>query len=112
MTNEEFMTEVDASISRSKRVLLKKQTEYTSSNRDRLEQFYRAGAAQAIPATSALVGMMAKHFTSVSDLARRPFEGDLKTWNEKLTDLRNYTFLLDALVRDMRERKPKMINVG
>ena len=100
MTNEEFTIEVENSHNRSKEVLIKKAVEY-SGDEDRLEHFYRAGSAQAILSTEALIGMATKHFTSIADMARDPKGYPLKKWNEKLTDLRNYTYLLDALVRDM-----------
>ena len=100
MDNENFMIEVENSHNRSKRVLLKKKAEYTGDG-DRLEQFYRAGAAQNINQCEALVGMATKHFTSIADMVKEPYNHNLKKWNEKLTDLRNYTYLLDALVRDI-----------
>lgn len=100
MNNTEFMIEVENSHNRSKRLLIRKAAEY-SGDEDRLEQFYRAGCAQMIPATSALMGMVTKHFTSIADMAKSPLDHSLKKWNEKLTDLRNYTYLLDALVRDL-----------
>ena len=100
MTSEEFLIEVENSHNRSKKVLIKKAIEY-SGDEDRLEQFYRAGSAQAILPTEALVGMATKHFTSIADMVRKPKDYPLRKWNEKLTDLRNYTYLLDALVRDM-----------
>lgn len=105
MDNQTFMAEVENSHNRSKRVLLKKQDEYTSGDRDRLEQFYRAGSAEAITPHSALIGMATKHFTSIADMCKRPLNFSEKQWNEKLTDLRNYTYLLDALVRDFKARK-------
>ena len=104
MNTQEFMIEVENSHNRSKRVLLKKQSEYTSGDKDRLEQFYRAGSAQAITPHSALIGMASKHFTSIADMCKNPNGSNIKQWNEKLTDLRNYTLLLDALVRDFNER--------
>ena len=100
MTNDEFMIELENSHNRSKKLLIKKAAEY-STNEDRLEQFYRAGCAQLTPATFALIGMATKHFTSIADMSKKPEEFSLERWNEKLTDLRNYTYLLDALVRDM-----------
>ena len=100
MTNEQFKIEVENSINRSKRILIKKEKEY-SDGRDRLEQFHRAGAAQAISSTEALMGMATKHFTSMADMVKNPFDYSLKEWDERITDLRNYTFLLDALVRDL-----------
>ena len=103
MTSEEFLIEVENSHNKSKRILIKKAAEYSPNDKDRLEQFCRAGWAQMITAPSALIGMAAKHFTSIADMAKRPDEYSLKKWDEKVTDLRNYTYLLDALVRDIRD---------
>ena len=100
MTNEEFMLEVEASINRSKRVLIKKGLEYSGPT-DRLENFKRAGAAASIPATQALMGMVTKQFISLEDMAKNPTNFSDKQWNEKIGDVRNYTFLLDALLVDL-----------
>lgn len=100
MNNQEFMVEVEASYARSKRVLLRKQEEYAGEE-DRLEQFHRAGAAQAINPVEALVGMATKHFTSIADMAKDPSSYNLKRWREKTGDLRNYTILLEALLLDL-----------
>ena len=105
MDNATFMIEVENSNNRSKRLLLKKQKEYTTGDRDRLEQFYRAGSAQAKTPHDALMGMATKHFTSISDMCKHPEDFSMTQWNDKITDLRNYTLLLDALVRDYKERR-------
>jgi len=100
MTNQEFMIEVENSHNRSKRVLLKKEKEY-SDGLDRLGQFYRASEMNQESATEALWGMATKHIISIADMVREPNMYSLKVWNEKVIDLRNYTYLLDALVRDI-----------
>lgn len=100
MKTEEFMIEVENGHNRSKRLLIKKADEY-SGDEDRLEQFYRAGAAQWINPAEALLGMATKHFTSIADMSKDPTAYGIRKWNEKLTDLRNYTHLLDAVVREM-----------
>jgi hypothetical protein len=112
MNNENFMIEVENSHNCSKSLLLKKQREYTTGDSDRLEQFYRAGSTQAMTPHSALVGMATKHFTSIADMCKRPLDYNTKQWNSKITDLRNYTYLLDALVRDFSERTGKIIKAG
>jgi hypothetical protein len=101
MNTEEFNIEVENSHLRSKKVLIKKGLEYSKPDSDRLEQFHRAGCAQNIICTEALIGMATKHFTSISDMSKDPLAYTIKQWNEKITDLRNYTYLLDALVRDI-----------
>ena len=100
MNNEEFLIDIERGHLRSKKLLIRKEKEY-SQGKNRLEQFYRAGAAQDILPTEALLGMAMKHVTSIADMVKNPMEYNLRKWNEKITDLRNYTHLLDALVRDM-----------
>lgn len=101
MNNAEFEIEFDKSVNRSKRTLITKAKEYAICGEDRLTQFKRAGEVQCIEPTEALVGMMTKHFTSICDMVKDPHAHNLRKWNEKIGDLRNYTFLLDALLRDM-----------
>ena len=100
MTNEEFAIEVDKSVSRSKYILIKKEVEYSRDN-DRLRQFHHAGSAQGIPAPQALMGIAMKHVTSLADMVKHPSAYSLNKFDEKIADLRNYTFLLDALLRDL-----------
>ena len=95
------MIEVEDGHNRSKRVLLRKGKVYATEAGNRLEQFYRAGAAQGIEFTEALIGMATKHFTSIADMAKNPMLYSRKQWNERIVDLRNYTHLLDALLRDL-----------
>lgn len=112
MDNQRFMIEVENSHNRSKLVLIRKQHEYTTGDSDRLEQFYRAGSVQAMTPHSALIGMATKHFTSVADMCKYPNNYTIKQWNSKITDLRNYTYLLDALIRDFNERKDSLLKMG
>jgi len=100
MNNQEFMLEVENSCNRSKKTLLRKQDEYAGET-DRLEQFYRVAMAQGVNSCEAVVGMMAKHFTSIADMAKDPFSFNIKKWREKTGDLRNYTILLEALLIDI-----------
>ena len=102
MDNGQFMYLIHMSFERRKAILVKKEKEY-SNGKDRLEQFHRAASAQNILPTEALVGMMTKHFTSITDMAKDPSNHTFKQWHEKLDDLRNYCDLLDALVTDIKE---------
>jgi hypothetical protein len=99
MTNEEFAIELENSINRSKRTLLKKGIEY-SGVIDRLENFKRAGATQNITPEAALLGMVSKQFVSLSDMVKDPLNFTIKQFDEKIGDIRNYMFLLDALLRE------------
>lgn len=100
MNNQEFMEEVEKSYQRSIKVLQEKEKEY-SGKEDRLEQFHLSALEQGINPCQALIGMSSKHSTSIATMVKRPYSFTLKQWDEKLTDLRNYTFLLDALLRDL-----------
>lgn len=100
MTNEQFMIEVDKSFARSKQLLIRKEKEY-SEGVDRLDQFHKVAFLNTVSPTEALWGMASKHVTSVADMVKDPVSYNLKIWREKLTDLRNYTFLLDALLIDL-----------
>lgn len=101
MNQSDFEMEFDKSVMRSKKTLINKAKEYATKNPDRLNQFYRAGQVQNINPVEALIGMVTKHYTSVCDMAKFPKDYNIRQWNEKIGDLRNYTFLLDALLRDM-----------
>ena len=100
MTNEQFMMEVDKAFARSKQLLMKKEKEY-SEGTDRLDQFYKVAFLNTISPTEALWGMASKHVTSVSSMVKDPKMYNMKRWREKLNDLRNYTFLLEALLVDL-----------
>ena len=100
MTNQEFLNEVHDSYKRSVKVLQEKEKEYSEPG-NRLSQFYQAAGLTESSPCKALVGMAAKHFTSISTMAKAPHYHSLEKWDEKITDLRNYTFLLDALIRDL-----------
>ena len=101
MNVEEFMNEVKSGHERSMILLAKKAPEYSDLSGNRLSQFYRIGALKEESPAEVLTTLAGKHFTSICDMARDPLNYTLEIWNEKLTDLRNYTHLMDALVRDM-----------
>jgi len=100
MNNQEFMMEVEKSFIRSKQLLLRKEHEYSSGG-DRLIQFKKTGAMESKYPTETLFTMADKHISSIADMVKNPTSYSLKQWNSKITDLRNYTFLLDALLRDL-----------
>ena len=95
------MIDVEDGHNRSKRVLLRKGKVYATEDGDRLDQFHRAGEAQGIGSAQALIGMVTRHFISITDMAKCPLLYSRKQWNERIVDLRNYTHLLDALLRDL-----------
>jgi len=102
MTDEQFLIEIERAYLRSKSLLTKKAKEYSRGG-DRLGHFHRAAAAQSILPTEALMGMAMKHIISIADMVKNPLDYTTGQWHEKLDDLRNYTFLLDALLVDLKE---------
>jgi len=102
MTNEQFVAHVEAAYQRRKE-LLKVKKRFYATGIDRLEQFHRAGAAQNIKPTEALIGMATKHFTAITDMCKDPTHFTFNRWHEVLDDMRNYMDLLDALVTDLKE---------
>jgi hypothetical protein len=100
MHSQDFMIEVEKSFLRSKNLLIRKEKEYAVNN-DRLDQFKRAGEVENVQSTQALIGMMIKHVTPICDMAKNPRDYSDKVWKDRITDLRNYTFLLDALLKDI-----------
>ena len=101
MNSEIFMQEVEEGHKRSVELLLKKEPEYSNPDGNRLSQFYRIGTLKEESPAESLITLAAKHFTSICDMARDPVAHSMEQWDEKITDLRNYTHLLDALVRDI-----------
>lgn len=106
MTNEQFQIEVEKAFLRSKQLLNKKEKEY-SKGKDRFDQFKKASILNAEPATRSLWGMATKHITSLATMVKVPELYNSKMWREKLTDLRNYTFLLEVLLIDLEGKDDK-----
>lgn len=100
MTNEQFQLEIEKMFLRSKNTLVRKEKEY-SEGTDRLDQFKKVAIMNDISPAEALWGMASKHVTSVASMTKDPKMYNMKTWREKLGDLRNYTLLLEALLIDL-----------
>lgn len=99
MNSEQFMAEVSRATARSRALLKRKESEY-SIDEDRLIQFKQMAAVSLNPPTKELFSLAMKHVTSLAGMVQDPHIYTRKQWNEKLDDLRNYTFLLDALLTD------------
>lgn len=100
MTNEDFNLAVDRAFNRTKKVLASKGKEYTYG-KDRLSQFKKAGAVNSEWPTESLWGMGIKPITSIAEMVKTPDQYSTKEWLEKVTDARNYLFLLEALLIDL-----------
>jgi hypothetical protein len=78
-------------------VLSEKAPEYVDVNKDRLSNFKKAAALQGMTPEQALFGMLAKHLVSLSEMVGNPND-DRPKWEEKITDARNYLYLLEVLL--------------
>ncbi len=102
MTNERFLEIVKESIERSNALLEVKGKEYGTED-DRLVQFKTIAALEGRLATEALFTLVAKHITSVALMVKDPLKFSDRNWDDKLDDIRNYTLLLTALLKDLKE---------
>lgn len=67
---------------------------------DRLAHFKKAAVIVQGTQKSALLGMLAKHLVSVSDMCTDEHEYPLEKWSEKITDSINYLLILRAVVEE------------
>ena len=103
MNNDDFEVLVNNNIERIKKTILKKGKEYMRGN-DRLSNFKQAaGIRRDETPETALLGMLVKHWVSISDFVDDIKEGNvapIELWREKLGDNIVYSFLLEACIMD------------
>lgn len=99
MNAEEF-NKVLTDIQDKVQSLLGSKAEEYASDKDRLHNFKIAAAMQGITPRQALAGMMAKHTTSVYDMAMSTDLFPEFKWDEKIIDHINYLILLAAVVKE------------
>lgn len=82
-------------------LLVSKGDEYVPDDEgDRLSAFKKAAAIINGTPKEALLGMLAKHLVSVSDMCSDGRTYTRERWTEKITDSINYLLLLKALVEE------------
>jgi hypothetical protein len=99
MTTPDFNKVVEDQLDRIRNVLVKKAVEYNLDD-DRLSVFKHAAALSEETPEQALYGFMLKHIISMTDMINSKQTYSEELWNEKLTDINNYTILLQGLLRD------------
>lgn len=109
MTHAEFEKLVHEENEKSLKLLMAKGKEY-SDGVDRLQNFKCASGAMNSNPADALAGMLVKHFVSILEMARSkdPLQFSESKWDEKLLDIRNYTYLLKGVLIDMGLRNEKI----
>lgn len=105
MTTPEFENIAKAQFQRCYDVLFEKAKQYNIGTEDRLHAFKVAANFQGITEKQALLGMLTKHFVSISDMVRSNKEYSIETWDEKITDSINYLLLLRALEVETHEKE-------
>ena len=100
MTHEEFMEFVVDYESECDAIFEDRKEKY-SVREDRLSQFFYAAKDDRCSPLEALRRMMSKHWTFMRILCENG-ETDIATWDTCLMDLRNYSLLAAALIRDER----------
>lgn len=102
---DDFNALMEARFETCKKVLSAKSDEYSTAT-DKLHNFKVAAKMQTITPESALRGMWTKHLVSMLDIIRViEYHGIIPTkelLNEKVTDVINYTVLLEALIEERR----------
>lgn len=98
MNDAQFNAVVDRRVEAIRTVLQRKAAEYAYG--DRLSNFKRAAAMQAIPPEQAGWNFLVKHIVSLQDMveSRRPYPR--AQWDEKLGDAINYLILIDAIATE------------
>ena len=99
LNNEVFTTIVDEQIERCRSLLVEKGKEY-ALGKDRLKAFKQAAALQGCTSEEAVLGMLAKHIVSLSDMITSHAVFGIDRWNEKITDSINYLLILRAVIEE------------
>lgn len=104
MMPEQFEKVVEDRIAKCTQVLDLKAGEYATA--DRLHNFKVAAALQNIEPETALLGMWAKHIVSVVDIIYGiEHRGEIPSkelLSEKITDVINYAYFLEAMIEERR----------
>ncbi len=99
MTTPDFNKVVEDQLDRIRNVLVKKAAEYNLDD-DRLSVFKHSAALLENTPEQALLSFACKHIISIVDMVNSKQAYSEELWNEKITDLCNYSILLQGLLRD------------
>ena len=103
MQNIIFNEIMEKRIELIRKVLQKKQQEYTLTNDDRFHNFKRQSAILNITPEKALLGNWTKHLASILDIVDKIDKNVLPSnemLEEKIGDLVNYLILLEAMIKE------------
>ena len=98
VTKEEFERLFEERIQKCREVLTRKFKEYSSGS-DVMRNFNTVGRMLGEPPYRVAFYYMMKHFGSVYDIIVGGKEASPEAWDEKIGDILNYLFLIDAMWR-------------
>ncbi len=99
MTSEQFNNLFLEENEASHEMLIGKAEEY-ATNDERLENFKQAAGMTMEPSSTACIWFMVKHMVSIVKMSRNPWSYTPAKWDEKLRDIRNYTYLCKGCLID------------
>jgi len=105
MQLEDFNKIIDEQIGICSDMLVRKGGEYApDKTADRLGAFKKAAVITNSTPKQALLGMLAKHLVSVSDMCVNG-KYSKALWSEKITDSINYLLILRAMIEEEQENE-------
>jgi len=101
MKLKEFKSLIKKRMAICNKVLIEKNNTYADI--DVLSNFKRAAELQRVSVEDALLGMLTKHTVAIYDFVYRlRFDEHVpaEEWEDKLTDIHNYFYLLEAVLQE------------
>jgi len=106
MKHEELVKFIEERVNKCKEVISKKGLEY-GTNYNVLKNFFYTGMFLGENPEKVAFMYMLKHFESLKSII---YDGKITTdevYEEKITDLLNYLFIIDALIKERRNQERK-----
>ncbi len=102
ITQKEFERFFEERLRKCKETLIIKAREYASDT-DKAHNFNEAGRMMNMRPEQIAFMYMMKHFQSLTDIVMNGKQVSKEVWDEKVGDLLNYWFLIDAIVQKVYE---------
>jgi len=103
ITEEEFEKFFEERVQKCRQTLIRKAKEYASDS-DKMHNFNEAARMLKLKPHQIAFYYMMKHFQSVTDIILKDKDVPPEVWDEKLGDLMNYFFLIDAMWRKAHDQ--------
>ena len=107
VSKEEFERFFEERVQKCREVLIEKAKEY-ANDEDRMKNFNTAGRMLNLKPYQVAFLYMMKHFESIYEIVIEDKYVSPKVWDEKIGNLINYLFLIDAMKRKEMEEDQKV----